>query len=586
MWSEGDVFDDRLAWIECYGIHPKCWSTDNVRKIGEKWGPVLCIENRVHNLHNLTFARMLIRTKAQNKLYARIRILFENKSCDVWVKEGPNCCGKANQLACVNSRMSHPMNVEEDFLQDADVWPENERAINTSGVEVSENGRRKMHGLNAITVSQSRCVEQTCLIEREQNNKFDLVGADIVSRDVVIPDTTLKNKETSFDAPEDVEISDIDRNISNYHSRDVYNLVCNLDNCSLQVWNLDDHRGKKSLEEYHSGAEMSESDRRKSYGSDRDALGLPCGGKYSMSGYGENSIATTESVHKMKRIRMKENHFKTQEGEKDRNKTNDLYVHNRSKIQSVMILEPLRKLTEFSDHRIKEQHKMICWEGNSSSTTGAAQSDHRKKEQHKKITDILDAKANFTELEMSENSDHRSDILKMLNIHENSIQGSDTAVIAILDGGNVAVVVDDSHEPKVTRCADVDRKTKEVINDDFFHSLEIVEPVLCDMLNRPVGFVGNDWYDPVLVNETSGWLLSMFDSEPISDICPDEVVGREMVTPIQVTLDVRPQRKNLRGRPKKSFNHMPDLAPSPLSARIKEAQNTWDIAKILDISSS
>ena len=106
------------------------------------------------------------------------------------------------------------------------------------------------------------------------------------------------------------------------------------------------------------------------------------------------------------------------------------------------------------------------------------------------------------------------------------------------------------------------------------------------MLNRPVGFVGNDWYDPVLVNETSGWLLSMFDSEPISDICPDEVVGREMVTPIQVTLDVRPQRKNLRGRPKKSFNHMPDLAPSPLSARIKEAQNTWDIAKILDISSS
>ena len=24
MWSEGDMFDDRLVWLEFYGIHPKC----------------------------------------------------------------------------------------------------------------------------------------------------------------------------------------------------------------------------------------------------------------------------------------------------------------------------------------------------------------------------------------------------------------------------------------------------------------------------------------------------------------------------------------------------------------------------------
>ena len=49
LWSKGDLFDDRLVWIECHGIHPKCWSTDNVRKIREKWGPILCIENRVES---------------------------------------------------------------------------------------------------------------------------------------------------------------------------------------------------------------------------------------------------------------------------------------------------------------------------------------------------------------------------------------------------------------------------------------------------------------------------------------------------------------------------------------------------------
>ena len=64
MWSEGETFDDRLVWLECYGIHPKCWSMENVRKIGEKWGPVLCIDNRVENLCSLSYARMFVRSKA------------------------------------------------------------------------------------------------------------------------------------------------------------------------------------------------------------------------------------------------------------------------------------------------------------------------------------------------------------------------------------------------------------------------------------------------------------------------------------------------------------------------------------------
>ena len=34
LWSEGEMFDDRLVWIECYGIHSKCWTKENVRKIG------------------------------------------------------------------------------------------------------------------------------------------------------------------------------------------------------------------------------------------------------------------------------------------------------------------------------------------------------------------------------------------------------------------------------------------------------------------------------------------------------------------------------------------------------------------------
>ena len=90
VWSEGEVFDDRLVWLECFGVHPRYWSEENMRKIGEKWGPVLSVDNRIDSLHSLTFARMLVRTKAQNRIDTRVKLLFDHSSCDVWVKEVGN----------------------------------------------------------------------------------------------------------------------------------------------------------------------------------------------------------------------------------------------------------------------------------------------------------------------------------------------------------------------------------------------------------------------------------------------------------------------------------------------------------------
>lgn len=43
-WSEGENFSERCIWIDCFGIPPKCWSLDNIRKIGEKWGSVVCLD--------------------------------------------------------------------------------------------------------------------------------------------------------------------------------------------------------------------------------------------------------------------------------------------------------------------------------------------------------------------------------------------------------------------------------------------------------------------------------------------------------------------------------------------------------------
>ena len=106
MWYEGEMFDNRLVRIECFGIHPKCWSKENVKSIGEKWGPALCVNNRVGNVCSLTYARMLVRTKAQNRIDTRIKLLFDHGSCDVWVKES---CGLSGSYR--HSRKQEPMNL-------------------------------------------------------------------------------------------------------------------------------------------------------------------------------------------------------------------------------------------------------------------------------------------------------------------------------------------------------------------------------------------------------------------------------------------------------------------------------------------
>lgn len=83
-----------MICIELYGLHPKCWSIESIKKIGEKWGPVLWVEQVGNGVQSLTFARLLVRTKAQNKIDTLIRLEWESGNCDVWVKESNNCSCK------------------------------------------------------------------------------------------------------------------------------------------------------------------------------------------------------------------------------------------------------------------------------------------------------------------------------------------------------------------------------------------------------------------------------------------------------------------------------------------------------------
>lgn len=71
-WSDEQCYNERMAWIECHGLHPKCWSYENYKAIGEKWGKVLHIDHEREGIVCLTFARILVKTKTQHKIDACI----------------------------------------------------------------------------------------------------------------------------------------------------------------------------------------------------------------------------------------------------------------------------------------------------------------------------------------------------------------------------------------------------------------------------------------------------------------------------------------------------------------------------------
>ena len=59
----------------------------------------MTIDNKIDNVVSLTYAKMLIRTKAQNKIDARIRVQYENGSCEAWIKE---CMGPMKNQSTMN----------------------------------------------------------------------------------------------------------------------------------------------------------------------------------------------------------------------------------------------------------------------------------------------------------------------------------------------------------------------------------------------------------------------------------------------------------------------------------------------------
>ncbi|CAO2815927.1 unnamed protein product [Amaranthus hypochondriacus] len=134
-WSEEIEYKDRLACLECYGIHPTCWELENIKKIGELWGTVLHVDNDISGVNNLTYARLLVRTEAHFRVDTQIKLAWENGKCDIWVKESESGCG--------NSVLGKNQLIEEEEEEDAHEQTEQQHSISKSWVSETNDSTMK-----------------------------------------------------------------------------------------------------------------------------------------------------------------------------------------------------------------------------------------------------------------------------------------------------------------------------------------------------------------------------------------------------------------------------------------------------------
>ncbi|CAO2841453.1 unnamed protein product [Amaranthus hypochondriacus] len=75
QWTEGEWYSDRVVWIELFGLHPKCWSLENIRKIGENGAPYCTLMKKAKRvLKVLRMHGYLLGLKLKTRLTSALRL--------------------------------------------------------------------------------------------------------------------------------------------------------------------------------------------------------------------------------------------------------------------------------------------------------------------------------------------------------------------------------------------------------------------------------------------------------------------------------------------------------------------------------
>lgn len=95
-WSDNESCLERAVWLECTGLHPYCWSEENLIKIGNVWGKTITVVDVFNGVHSISSAKILIITKKMGRIEERVKIVAEHGAGVIWVKESQGCACMGN----------------------------------------------------------------------------------------------------------------------------------------------------------------------------------------------------------------------------------------------------------------------------------------------------------------------------------------------------------------------------------------------------------------------------------------------------------------------------------------------------------
>lgn len=87
LWFMDERADMRKVWLECYGILLQVWSIENIRKIGERWGDVVCFDYETEKKLVMEVVRILIDTRCMLYIEDYLYVIVGDMGFDIFIKE-------------------------------------------------------------------------------------------------------------------------------------------------------------------------------------------------------------------------------------------------------------------------------------------------------------------------------------------------------------------------------------------------------------------------------------------------------------------------------------------------------------------
>ncbi|CAO2824985.1 unnamed protein product [Amaranthus hypochondriacus] len=165
-WSEKENYLVREVWIECRALDPRCWSHENLLKIGRLWGDVLRVDHGCNGLNSITSARMLISTAYPNKIEKKVNIEWELGTFTVWVNE----CHVCNCMEIMEnvSESDCQEDQERQSLMDGSKGAAVEQLV---GVRITPTGVLTENRPLIDTTDQQVCQQEAAVLKARMSDK-------------------------------------------------------------------------------------------------------------------------------------------------------------------------------------------------------------------------------------------------------------------------------------------------------------------------------------------------------------------------------------------------------------------------------